>query len=218
MSSTDLNGHEGLVLWFDDLGSGNEEYRLLSNFYKGEQAVVLPGVTWENLFDACKVVPSGHPWFANKNGPIPFVTGEHAFAAMKFWGTDATHFGNIVDSEDPNDAKALGRSRQHPLREDWEIVKLDVMAAVLRSKFTLDREEGKRLLDTGDKILVEGTWWYDDVWGVDLRAQGMPGRNWLGTLLMARRAELRAHHVFGNSHVGHFATFTGKHNSLFSLM
>ena len=36
MQSTDLNKTEGLVLWFDDLGTGNEEFRFLSNFYKGE--------------------------------------------------------------------------------------------------------------------------------------------------------------------------------------
>lgn len=193
---TDLNT-DSLVLWFDDLGSGNEEYRFLSNFYEGEP-VVLPGVEWA------------------MGKEVEFKTGEHAFAAMKFWRTDVQHFTSIVAADGPNSAKALGRSRAHPLREDWEIVKLDVMAAVTRAKYTLDRAEGQMLLDTGDKMLVEGTFWHDDVWGVCLNVPGIPGRNWLGTLLMARRAELRAMKMFGeDTYVQHFGSMVGMHNSHF---
>lgn len=210
MNANDLNTHPGLVLWFDDLGSGNEEFRFLSNFYRGEP-LILPGVTWEGQ---ASEVDQMH------EHEVKFPTGEHAFAAMKFWRSDPNHFFRIVKAEDPNDAKALGRSRRNPLREDWEIVKLDVMAAVVRAKFTLDREEGDRLLATGDKLLVEGTFWHDDVWGVDLTAKSMPGRNWLGTLLMARRAELRA--VAGDlpavrAWAHGFAANTGAHNADFAL-
>jgi predicted NAD-dependent protein-ADP-ribosyltransferase YbiA (DUF1768 family) len=70
---------------------------------------------------------------------------------------------------------------------------------VLARKFHPAREEAQMLLDTGDAQLVEGTYWHDQVWGVDITT-GI-GRNWLGTLLMARRAELRA----GGPFVGHAA-------------
>lgn len=216
MKETDLNTN-AIVLWFDDLGSGNEEHRFLSNFYEAEP-LTLPDLTWEGLFKACGVVPSGHPFFRAVNGPVKFLTGEHAFAAMKFWGTDRTHFREIVMSGSPGEAKSLGRSRKHPLRADWEVVKLDVMAAVIRSKFTLDREEGHRLLDTGDRILVEGTFWGDTVWGVDLNSKDASGRNWLGTLLMARRAELRAQQAFkSSSNAQHFSRSTVVFNTLFSM-
>lgn len=219
MNSNDLNKHPGIVLWFDDLGSGNEEFRFLSNFYEGAP-LTLPGVTWEALMAACGLAEKAHR--VGRSGPVEFLTGEHAFAAMKFWGTDWSHFADIVEADDPNTAKGLGRSRKHPLREDWEIVKLDVMAAVIRAKFDPDREETAFLLKTGDKMLVEGTWWGDDVWGVALDEAGQPGRNWLGTLLMARRAELRALDTFvidpgedETRFLQHFAFRTGLHNSEF---
>lgn len=212
---TDLNT-ESIVLWFDDLGSGNEEYRFLSNFYRGD-AFYLPGVSWEAAKESMGLSHDED----NLSGSVMFPTGEHAFAAMKFWGSDYLHFRRIVasDPDNPNEGKALGRSRSNPLRTDWEIVKLDVMAAVLRSKFTLARDEGRRLLATGDRILVEGTFWYDEVWGVSLNVNGMPGRNWLGTLLMARRAELRAQSLFGEADVytEHFANATGHYNTAFGM-
>ena len=164
---------ENRFLWFDDLGTDNPN-AFLSNFYQGEplRVSVLPGVS--------------------------FLTGEHLFAALK--ARDSAGFYSVIDADDPNECKAAGRTLS--LRNDWEKVKYDAMRLVLALKFTLEREEGKKLLETGDAYLVEGTYWHDDVWGVDLTVpldteddpakSDYPGRNWLGTLLMARRAELRA--------------------------
>lgn len=193
--STELNT-EALVLWFDDLGTGNEAYRFLSNFYAGDP-IVLPGVT--------------HP---GTDTAAEFQTGEHAFQALKT--THADEFLSILEAEDPNEAKYRGRTCT--LRPDWEEVKYDVMCAVVRAKFTLRREEGLRLLETGDKLLVEGTYWNDSVWGVDLKNNGIPGRNWLGTILMARRAELRAMKQFDTDSVNHFATVTGLWNTKFGAV
>jgi ribA/ribD-fused uncharacterized protein len=119
----------------------------------------------------------------------------------------------VVSSATPAEAKANGKHMLR-LRPDWERVKYDVMRLVLAMKFRPGREECALLLATGDALLVEGTMWGDQVWGVDLkkgreafaRRAGLPdaelrwdegdgwedgpGRNWLGTLLMARRAEL----------------------------
>lgn len=179
---------DNLILWFDDLGTGNEKYNFLSNFFEGAP------LTFPDLTDV-------------EGEALTFATGEHAFAAMKFFGSDMEHFTRIMNAPDPNTAKALGRSRAHALRPDWEAVKYDAMAAVTRAKYTLNREEGMRLINTGDRLLVEGTYWHDDVWGVRLNQQSEKrpayGRNWLGTLLMARRAELRAEYAFGaQKHAG----------------
>ncbi len=219
-----LNKPGVLCLWFDDLGTGNAAYRFLSNFYEGDP-ITLPGVTWEALAQACKVETE----VTDAHEPIEFKTGEHAFAAMKFWGSDFDHFLNIVGAPDPNSAKALGRSRKHPLRPDWEVVKLDLMAAITREKYSLGRSEAHLLLKTGDAYLCEGTYWADEVWGVALDQKGLPGRNWLGTLLMARRAELRAlasiqnwaHLSQGDYHeslVSGFAEFTSQSNIEFSIV
>lgn len=141
-------------------------YRFLSNFYEGDPIVV---------------------------DDLTFATGEHLFQALKAKTQKA--FEMVRTADGPDHAKSLGRSI--PLRDDWEAAKYDVMALTLRAKFTLGRPEGPWLLATGDALLVEGTYWGDRVWGIDLKpfpARADPtayGRNWLGTLLMARRAELR---------------------------
>lgn len=197
---------------FDDFSDDpTNRFRFLSNFYDGEM-LTLPGVTWAEVFnvDAWEDHPGRvalYEWFGwndvedypAPDGLVYFATGEHAFAAMKAWGVNVVQFIEIALADGPGPAKSLGRSCD--LRDDWEMVKLDVMAAVVRAKFTLDRAEGKLLIATNDALLIEGTWWRDDVWGVHLQktntSQTAPGRNWLGTLLMARRAELRAEYRHG---------------------
>jgi len=211
--STALNTDQ-IVLWFDDLGSGNEEFNFLSNFFEGEP-LVLPLVFWEGTYKVTPVEGTdqyGAPLpprihftkFSSedeyRHHPVEFQTGEHAFQALKAHTPEDFYY--VATASDPNETKFRGRTIS--LRPDWEQVKYDVMAAVVRAKYTLDREEGKRLLETGDRLLVEGTWWKDEVWGVDLNAAGLPGRNWLGTLLMARRAELRAMQTFPQSQVVQF--------------
>ena len=151
-----------VIDWFDYFFGEDEpanEYRYLSNFYRGDPIHAL-----------------GREW----------MDGEHLFAALK--ATTHEDFLKVANAKTPSETKALGRTIT--LREDWAEVRLDVMRWVLSLKFTLDRPEGRALLETGDAMLIEGTWWNDTVWGLD-RETGM-GRNWLGTLLMARRAELRA--------------------------
>lgn len=165
---------EGLILWFDDFNEDDgfppmNPNRFLSNFYVGEP-IVMPGF------------PS-----------VEFKTGEHAFAAFK--AARDEEFQEIVDAKTPSEAKALGRMCK--LRRDWEQIKYDVMAAVIRAKFQADRAEAELLLATGEVLLVEGTYWEDEAWGVNLTKDNRPGRNWLGTLLMARRAELKAEKAFG---------------------
>src|SRR5256885_2195373 len=61
-------------------------------------------------------------------------TSEHYFQAQKFVGTD--HEETIRKAKSPMIAARLGRSRAHPLRVDWEIVKDDIMRESLRAKFT----------------------------------------------------------------------------------
>ncbi len=179
---------EGVIAWFDNFHDTEDDrngYDFLSNFY------------WDTPI---------HDGFRT------FQTGEHMFAAYKTFNFE--QFETIRAAADPQEAKSLGRACD--LREDWEIVKYDVMRFVLACKFALGRPEANLLLNTGDALLVEGTYWGDKVWGVDLNTdraatpQARPGRNWLGALLMARRAELRAevmHGIepFSYAHVSRFA-------------
>jgi ribA/ribD-fused uncharacterized protein len=168
----------GAVVWFDDFESPNR-YRFLSNFYEGDP-----------IHFAVNYV------FDDEKSATPYRTGEHLFAALK--ARNARDHARVRDAKTPGDAKRLGR--QIALRDDWESVKYDAMRLVLRLKFALNRPEAEMLVQTGDALLVEGTHWNDHCWGVDMR-RGDPvtarGRNWLGTLLMARRAELRGVEMCG---------------------
>jgi len=166
-------GVPNVISWFDDFEAPDNEWRVLSNFYVGE------------------------PIHFHLAGVVA-LTGEHFFQAMK--ARTGVDFRKILASATPGEAKANGRHLLR-IRPDWERVKYDVMRVTLGLKFTLAREEGLRLLATEDALLIEGTHWGDKVWGVALPKDeehpgaawaSSPGRNWLGLLLMARRAELVA--------------------------
>jgi predicted NAD-dependent protein-ADP-ribosyltransferase YbiA (DUF1768 family) len=73
------------------------------------------------------------------------------------------------------------------VRPDWDDTKINTMLTLLRQKFALGSELAKKLLDTGNRDLVEGNTWGDTFWGV---CKGQ-GENMLGKLLMQVRAELR---------------------------
>ncbi len=79
---------------------------------------------------------------------------------------------------------AKARSGEIALRADWESVKRDVMAALLRQKFS-DPALRRLLLQTGNCDIVEGNTWNDQFWGV---CNGV-GQNNLGKLLMQVRRE-----------------------------
>lgn len=114
---------------------------------------------------------------------LTFNSVEAAFQALK--STDVDVRRQFVDLS-PSEAKRLGR--RIDLRDDWDDVKVDVMEALLRQKFSDKNPELKeKLLSTGDDDLVEGNWWNDRFWGV---CRGV-GENNLGKLLMKIREELR---------------------------
>ena len=103
---------------------------------------------------------------------------------MKFEGTH--HVDEIRKAESAGQAAKMGRSRQRPLRKDWEKVKLGVMLECVRAKFTQNPELKKLLLSTGEAKLVEHTR-NDRYWG---DGGDGTGKNKLGITLMQVRKEL----------------------------
>jgi N-glycosidase YbiA len=112
-------------------------------------------------------------------------TSEHYFQAQKFAGTEQEEAVRLAKS--PMVAARMGRSRERPLRADWEAVREDIMREALHAKFTQHAELRSLLLSTGNAQLVEHTandhYWADGGDG--------SGRNRLGQLLMELRTELR---------------------------
>lgn len=115
---------------------------------------------------------------------LAFGSNEAAFQAQKCITEEEkaqfTEFG-------PGKSKGVGRRVR--LRPDWEQVKVGIMEEIVRAKFTQHPELAAKLLETGDKVLVEGNHWGDTCWGVDTRTG--QGENHLGRILMKVREELK---------------------------
>jgi len=137
------------------------------------------------------VYPQG--WVFSNFSPHPVVaygikwpTSEHLFQALKFKGSDDEYFNEIAKAKTPAMAKRLGRSRKHPLRDDWEEVKDEVMYFIIHAKATQNSEVLDELLATGKREIVENSP-SDAYWGCGKDGEG---RNQLGKALMQVRDDL----------------------------
>src|SRR5215469_12825710 len=95
---------------------------------------------------------SPHP--VELNGRV-WPTSEHYFQSQKFAGTE--HEEAVRAAKSPMVAARMGRSRERPLRPDWESVKEEIMREALRAKFAQHASLRSLLLATGDAELVEHT-------------------------------------------------------------
>ena len=114
-----------------------------------------------------------------------FPSVENAFQAAKFLDPRVR---NEFVSVPAKLAKRLGgRSGGKSPREDWDSIKVDVMANLLVQKFYPGTDLAEKLLETEPADLIEGNDWGDTFWGVDSRKGG---QNVLGKLLMSWRGKL----------------------------
>ncbi|KJH72180.1 NADAR family protein [Aliterella atlantica] len=114
-----------------------------------------------------------------------WITSEHYFQAQKFAGTP--YLEEVRQAKTPKDAANMGRSRDRPLRADWEQVKDDIMRQAVLKKFETHSNIREVLLSTGGKLIVENALG-DYYWGCG--ADGS-GKNMLGLILMEVRQILR---------------------------
>ena len=109
-----------------------------------------------------------------------FPSVEHAYQYAKVFLPSGEDYKNVVKMT-PAQAKRWGRNVD--LRDDWDQIKLGVMADCLYSKFTLNLKLREALKELQDYYLEETNHWNDTYWGV---CDGK-GENHLGKLLMATR-------------------------------
>ena len=112
---------------------------------------------------------------------------EHAFQAAKTFDREKRIAAAVAPTA--RSVKEFGKNRIK-LREDWEEVKDGVMYECVKSKFAGDLELKRKLLATGNALLIEGNSHKDRYWGV-YRGEG---RNMLGQTLMRVREELQNEH------------------------
>ena len=114
-------------------------------------------------------------------------TVEHYFQAQKFVTTDPDWAEKIRQALTPAEAKKRGGNRSHPLREDWETVKDDLMRQAVKRKFETHAEIREILLATGDEEIVENAP-RDYYWGCGATGGG---KNMLGLILMETREAMK---------------------------
>jgi len=126
---------------------------------------------------------------------ITWESSEAAFQAQK--STNPRTQSKVSKLSASDSKKACGRRGlrgfQITLRPDWESVKDNYMYEVLMAKFGQNPDLAKKLIDTGDAYLEEGTMWHDNYWGnchCDKCAH-IEGKNQLGKTLMRVRDELK---------------------------
>jgi len=114
---------------------------------------------------------------------IWYPTAEHAYQASK---TLYPHLRKRIANLD-SPAKAKKEGQKLKLRENWEENKISIMFWIVLFKFDENKDLKKKLLSTGNAILIEGNTWNDTFWGV---CKGK-GENNLGKILMEVRKILK---------------------------
>lgn len=114
-----------------------------------------------------------------------YQTNEHFFQSKKFSGKKIEK--DIAEAASPEQAYDLGRKKEFPMRKDWRQVKEEVMYQGLKHKFNQHPELKKKLLQTGDSMLVEH-YEFDKYWSDGGDGSGL---NRQGHLLMKLREELK---------------------------
>ncbi len=113
---------------------------------------------------------------------INFFTVEHLYQACKF-----PLFPNIqeeiIGERSPITAKQISRKYGNYARQDWEVIRFDVMQWVLEIKLSQNwKKFSELLLSTMEKDIVEYTL-RDKVWGAKPEGDNLIGQNILGKML-----------------------------------
>ena len=111
---------------------------------------------------------------------------EEAYQAASFMGSDEEMVQAIKKSHSADEAQRLAYANKDKRRDDWDLIKLDVMELLLRLKLEQNPYVLKKLLQTGDYYIVEDSP-KDSFWGW---GPDRCGENQLGRLWMKLRKEL----------------------------
>lgn len=116
---------------------------------------------------------------------IDYKTSEHYYQSRKAISGEYADW--IAKAPTPHIAfKAARCLKPDDIRPDWDDIKVSVMEKALRAKFSQHPDLAKKLLDTGDAILIEDSP-VDSFWG---SGKDCKGQNMLGKLLMDIRENL----------------------------
>ena len=118
-----------------------------------------------------------------------FATSEQAYHFERFVGVpDNRHRVSILCARSAHEAFRYAQDNKQHQRPDWDAVKVDVMRDILRTKVDQHAYVRRKLIETGDREIVENSW-RDDFWGW---GPNRDGQNMLGKVWMEIRAEVNS--------------------------
>ncbi len=121
-----------------------------------------------------------------------FMTAEHAYHWNRFERTvsyrgEPAAQTNILLSRSAHDAFTYAQQTKHLQNPLWDNIKVQVMRGIIRAKALQHEYVKRKLLDTGERTLIEDSW-RDAFWGW---GPNRDGQNWLGKLWMELRNDFR---------------------------
>lgn len=122
-----------------------------------------------------------------------FDTSEAAYHWEKFPHKATIRF-QILQAASAHEALKIAERNRNERRTDWESVKVDTMRRILRAKADQHEYVHRKLMETGDRELIENSW-RDSFWGW---GEDRKGQNWMGKLWMEIRSELRGKNTMGS--------------------
>ncbi len=125
--------------------------------------------------------------FAVRWQSVRFDTVEAAYHWEKFPNAPKIQ-ERIRTAASAHDALQIAREWREYQRPDWDEVKVGIMRRILRQKVLQHPYVHRKLMETGDRVLVEDSW-RDDFWGW---GPNRDGQNVLGKLWMEVRDEFRS--------------------------
>jgi len=127
-------------------------------------------------FSSFKLKWKGYDW----------MTSEHAYHSEKF--KDEELLEQLRSARSAHDAMVVAYANKDKRLKDWDSIKLGIMKEILHAKAEQHPYVKKKLLESGDKELVENSW-RDSYWGW---GPNKDGENHLGKLWMEVRDEIRS--------------------------
>ncbi len=121
---------------------------------------------------------------------VPHHTSEHAYHWARFElpeGRGALLQDCVWRAASAHEAFKFAQAEKRKQRSDWDHIKVATMREILLAKVEQHEYVRRKLLQTGEREIVEDSW-RDDFWGW---GPNRDGRNMLGKLWMEIRAELQ---------------------------
>ena len=118
-----------------------------------------------------------------------YKTSEHYYQSKKFDDNEVVQ--KIINASTPKEASNIGRDRNNKLRDNWCMIKKDIMYEAVLYKFKAHDDIKQKLLATGNEEIIEETT-KENYWGC---GPNYDGENNYGKILCRVREQLRSEEI-----------------------